>query len=484
MARALFIFLIAALIAGAVVWVVSFPGWVTADWLGYRFEAPVSLTLLGVFGFFIALHFLNRLIRAIAGGPGAWQKRFREWRAQRGMGALTQGFAAAAAGDAGVAHKEAARAGRLVKNGPLAQVLALEAAALEGRDDDVAALAPVMLSQPETELLGRRALFDLARKRKDRTGEIDQAEAAFGAHPAAGWAAEALLADAIRASDWERAQSVVTRAARHDAFPNGRAKTLRAVATLAEARSTADAGDNGKAASLARKAQEQDPELVAAAITRADALAQGGKTKPAADIAQKSWKSHPHPDLGRHLAVRSETESGAENLLRARDAIAENSNHIESRLFLAERAILNSDVAAAREALTLAPGVDAPSRAYALLAALERAEHGAAADPDQWIAKALAARRDAVWRCGSCGYDTRDWHAVCPNCDTVGGARWGTHELQAEDARELTDKALRTPQAQASLATAEALPSDKSGEPARQPDDPGTDKKPAKDREW
>jgi len=71
MARAIFIFVIAALIAGLVVWVISFPGWVTADWFGYRYEAPMNLTVLILVTLFAALYFVLRFIRAIVAGPAA-----------------------------------------------------------------------------------------------------------------------------------------------------------------------------------------------------------------------------------------------------------------------------------------------------------------------------------------------------------------------------------------------------------------------------
>jgi len=338
MARAIFIFILAALIAAAVVWIVSFPGWVSADWLGYRYEGPVSLTLLGLAGLFVALHFLFRVVHAIAGGPRAWQRRAQDWRARRGMGALTHGLASAAAGDASAAHKEAARAGRLVKNGPLAQVLALEAAALEGRDKDVASLAPGLLNHPETELLGRRALFDLARARGDEIGAADQAEAAFGNHPAAGWAAEALVAHALQEGDHDRAQSVVQRAARHDAFPSARAKSIKAAIYLNDSMVRAAEGDAGKASTLARKALEADENLVAAAVARAGHLADAGKPKAVFDVARKVWGASPHPDLG-HLVARGDDAAGAsETASRVDDLIRENPDHVESRLLLAETA--------------------------------------------------------------------------------------------------------------------------------------------------
>jgi HemY protein len=501
MARAIFIFVLAALIAGFVVWVVSFPGWVTADWFGYRYEAPMSLTVLILFALFVAIYFVLRFIRAIAAGPAAGRRYFEHRRAERGMGALTQGLAAAAAGDASLAHRQAARAGRLVKDGPLAQVLALEAATLEERDDDVAALAPGLLSHPETELLGRRALFDLARKKRDRTAEVNQAEAAFGTHPAAGWAAEALLADAISAKDWDRARSVLTRAARHDAFANGRGEKIRAALLLAEAKDLAGTGEAAKAAGLTRKAWDTGAGLAAAAVMRAEQLDAAGKPKAAREFVTRTWGTYPHPKLGRIFAERGADETQEDCAKRVRDLVSTNSAHLESRLLVAEQAILARDVVGARSVLKSILEAGNSARAFALMAALERVEHGAAAQPDDWMAAALAAPRDAVWICNVCGHRETDWHATCARCASIATAEWATHIQDAGDAPAAADEqppAVPTPLPAQSPpresvqeepmdpATPEDVPPSVSPDALRQPDDPGAGemKSPDGKREW
>jgi len=503
MARAIFIFLVAALIAGFVVWVVSYPGWVTADWLGYRFEAPMSVTVLALVALFTVLYFLLRLIHTIASGPDAVRRVYEKRQTKRANAALTQGLAAAAAGDAHLAHREAARAGRLAKDGPLAQVLALEAAMLEERDRDVAALAPGLLNHPETELLGRRALFDLARKSHNWAGEVDHAEAAFETHPAAGWAAEALLADAIRHTDWDRARSILARGGRAGSFTNGRAAHIKAALMLAEAQDLAAKGDTGKAAALARKAWEADDTLAAAAVLRAELLEGAGKPKAARDFAERVWPVRPHSTLGRVIAAPEGDETHDDVLARVRAVASANPDHIESRLLVAEAALAARDVTAGRDALKPLLETGGSARAYALMAALDRAEHGAAADPEEWIDLALAAPRDAVWVCGACGYRAPTWHGACPRCARVATAAWATHDEEITDApaapaapspasepQPATEQAAApAPRVAPVVAAAAPAPDatdtdDAAPATAPIPDDPGTDDAEDEDREW
>jgi len=498
MARAIFIFIVAALIAGFVVWVVSYPGWVTADWLGYRFEAPMSVTVLALIALFTALYFVLRLVHAIVSSPDAFRRYSKERQSQRANDALTQGLAAAAAGDAHVAHRQAARAGRLAKDGPLAQVLALEAAVLEERDGDVAALAPSLLNHPETELLGRRALFGLARKNHNLTGEVDHAEAAFETHPAAGWAAEALLADAIRSADWDRARSILARGNRAGSFTNGRAMHIKAALMLAEAQDLAARGDAGKAAALARKAWEADDTLAAAAVLRTELMGSAGKPKAAREFAERVWPVRPHPVLGRILATTETDETHDDMLTRVRALVSANPDHVESRLLVAEAALAARNVTAGREALKPLIEKGSSARAYALMAALDRAEHGAAADPEDWIDLALAAPRDAVWVCGACGYRAPHWHGACPRCASVAKAVWATHEDDMTDAPAAVAPVTEpqhspaeespAPVAQAApvIAASATVPDAEDTAPpaAPIPDDPGTDDEGKEDREW
>jgi HemY protein len=505
MARAVFIFILAALIAGFVVWVVSYPGWVTADWLGYRFEAPMSVTVLALTALFVILYFSLRLLHAIASGPDAYRRYSEKRQSRRANEALTQGLAAAAAGDAHLAHRQAARAGRLAKDGPLAQVLALEAAMLEERHKDVAALAPTLLNHPETELLGRRALFDLARKSHNRTAEVDHAEAAFETHPAAGWAAEALLADAIRAADWDRARSILARAGKAGSFANGRVGKIKAALLLAEAQDVARHGDTGKAAALARKAWDADESLTAAAVLRAELLAGAGKPKAARDFAERVWSVAPHPALARIVMTPGPDETQDAVLARVRDLVKQNPDHMESRLALTEAAIAARNIDGARAALKPLIEAGGSARAFALMAALDRAEHGAAADPEEWTRLALDAPRDAVWVCGACGYRSTDWHGACPRCAGVAAAYWATHEepvteappapvVSEPTAERVKPAAPATPAAPAAApatavadaAAVEPEPDtdDVPAEPPHLPDDPGTDDEADGPREW
>ena len=427
MVRLLIIFAIAAIIAVPVTLLVDNPGQVTIDWMGYRLETAMSLMALFLFVVFLLVLLALRVIKLVLGGPAAWRRFFGDVRARQGMGALTQGLAAAAAGDASEARRHAITAERLAREGPLAQVLALEAAELEGRTKDVSVLARGLLEQPETALLGHRALFDLARKVQDEDTAVDEAEAAFEKHPAAGWAAEAILADAIGAQDWARAKSIYGRADRFGGFINGRSGRIKATMLYAEATQLHSNGESSKALNLARKSMDADPTFAPAPILTAEIYGQEGKIKRAQKSIEDAWSALPHPVMGRIYAELFPGERQVETLGRLRALISLNAKHTESRLLFAMYAIAARNFMAGRDALKGLLMGEGSARAFAAMAMLDRAEQGMAEASEDWMAKALAAPRDAVWVCTSCGHVHGEWNAICGRCTGVGTMEWATH---------------------------------------------------------
>ncbi len=511
MVRSLIILTAAMFVAGLVAVLVDYPGQITVDWMGYRLETAMSLMavlLVAAFAIFLAV---LRLFSWIIGGPAKWRRFFGRQKARKGMGALTQGLAAAAAGDASQARRHAVTAERLAKEGPLARVLALEAAELEGRSSDVVSLARGLLDHPGTQLLGRRALFDQARAAGNQASAMDEAEAAFENHPAAGWAAEALLADAVLVGEWTRAKSIYARAERHDAFTNGRSSRIKAALMQAEALDLAAGHGDGKALGLAKKAHDADASFAPAPILMAEIFGRQGKIKRLQKLIEDTWEALPHPDLGRIYAEMIPGERQIETLERLRGLTNHNAGHVESRLLFAAYAIAARNFAAGRDALKGLLLAGASSRAFAAMAALDRAEQGTAAAAEDWIAKAIAAPRDAVWVCGGCGHQHQAWHAVCNRCTALGTLEWATHlkapaakdtapvaveaavEIEAEPVPALGALTEAGPVAEIETApdegpdtalavevetplAPEASPPSPIDEGLRQPDDPGTDK--------
>lgn len=426
MIRALWIFLIAALLAGAIVWLADAPGYAVAEWRGYRIEttATLALGILLVLGF--ALYLVLRFFIWVGRGPKAWRRYFARLRNQRGMGALAHGLASAAAGDAVEAGKASAAAGRLVDQGPLPDILALEAAQLSGHETEVHLRAEALTKNPKTALLGWRALHDLAATRGEEAKAFNYAETAFEQSPGAGWAAEALMSAALAETAYDRAAATLDRAERAKAFSAERGRAIRASILTAQGRHALSMGDTGLARNVLRKAMSVAPGFTAAAVTRAQLHFDAGKLKRAEETVLEAWSHGPHPALGETYlkATRSESGDGAEKL---RTLTNLNAAHVESRLLTAASSIGTGQFIAAREALKDLLLQGRTARACALMAHLALQERSDRAAADEWFAKGLMAPRDNVWECAHCGHAQVEWSASCSHCGSIGQLSWFTH---------------------------------------------------------
>ncbi len=426
MIRALWVFTIAMLLGAAVVWLVDVPGYAVVDWRGYRIETNASLALVLLLGIGYGLYLVIRFVHWIGSGPKAWRRFFARLRNQRGMGALAQGLAAAAAGDTVEAGKAAAKAERLVVKGPLPAILALEAAILSQNETDIQAQAAALTNESQTALLGWRALYNLAQAHGEDARATACAEAAFGLSAGVGWAAEALIADALSEKAIDRATASLDRADRGKAFPADRVRTLRACILTAQGRHAFASGDFGVARGALRKATTLVPGFTPAAITRATLHFETGKAKRAEEIILEAWPQGPHPALGRtYLKSIRSTDDDDQKKLRALTNL--NERHVESRLLIATAALDAGQYVAAREALKELLLTGRTARACALMARLALAEHNDRTSADDWIAKGLEAPRDNVWECEGCGHAQLEWSASCPRCGSVGRAVWFTH---------------------------------------------------------
>ncbi len=426
MIRALWIFALAAVLAGLVVWLADAPGYAVAEWRGYRLEttATVAMAILAAIGF--GLYLVLRFLIWVSRGPKAWQQYFARMRNQRGMGALAHGLASAAAGDAIEAGKAAATAGRLVEQGPMTEILALEAAQLAGNETETQIRAEALTKNPQTALLGWRALFELAQRRGDTSKTLNYAETAFEMSAAAAWAADALMADALRDDGFDRALTVLDRAERGKAYAPERARTIRASILTAQGRHAFAKGDLNGARTALRKAASLVPGFTPAAITRAALHFDSGKPKRAEEMVLEAWPHGPHPALGEVYlkATRSDADDRADKL---RTLTNMNAAHVESRLLTAAASIGTGQFVVAREALKDLLLKGRTARACALMAHLALEERRDRAAADEWFAKGLMAPRDNVWECEGCGHAQVEWSAVCPDCSAVGRLVWFTH---------------------------------------------------------
>lgn len=494
MLRALYTFIIVALLCGIAIWLADNPGELVMYWRGYEIRTSfvIGVAAMALAAFLVLLAY--RIAVSFIETPASVSAYLEKRRQQKGFLALSRGMVAVAAGDAAEAKRHAAQAHKLLDAPPLTLLLAAQAAQLEGDEARATGYFEEMLAAPETEFLGLRGLFIQARRAGDRDKALGYARRAFGLRPQTPWAAQAVFEIEAAEEDWEGAivtldRTVAARLVARDEARRRRAVLLTAQAMTAMEAARAQAVETrgpalDKALKFVSEAVSLEPHFVPAIALAAQLHAQTGKPRKGMKLIEDAWKAVPHPDLADAWLDMVDDESGYDRAERAKALAARNPGHRESRILEARGAIGARDWKAARAALSLYAGAaasEAPTqRICELMAEIEEGEFGDRGAARGWLTRALHAPEDPQW--SGAGYRAHRWSPINPVTGEFDALTWSAPEtvsdrvpMVAESPAE--EKTAETPEAVPEKTIVETVDSDNEvlafNPPL--PDDPGTD---------
>ncbi|HKT20549.1 MAG TPA: heme biosynthesis HemY N-terminal domain-containing protein, partial [Stellaceae bacterium] len=422
------IIVMAALIAGAV-FIADRPGAVSLTWQGWRVDTSVAVLVLGVVLVAMLSALLFHLLRKIIGGPRAFMRARRERRRRRGYRALTQGMVAVAAGDASEAKRYAKQADVLLAEPPLTLLLSAQAAQLNGDEKAAEKYFTAMIDRPETEFLGLRGLIMQALKRHDEAEALRLALRAKQLRPKTPWVLASLVELQARAEKWGDAEVTLALAAKRQALPQAESRHRRAAMLYEQSLGAQVEGRERDAVRLVGKAHALVPDFAPAAIRYAELLSAGGHRRHARKVIEAAWRSAPQPLLAAAYDALFADERPLQRLKRLETLAAQNKDHPESHIMLAEAALKARLWGEARRHLAEAGGGEnAPTprpRVCRLMAELEEAEHNDLPAARMWLARATSTQaQEPAFFCGACGAEVAAWGALCPHCHAFDSIEW------------------------------------------------------------
>ena len=412
MRHALLYLTLLALGVGGVLGMASLGGTVEIRVGEVEVAAPFAVALLALALLFLALH----LLIVGYGALRRWPARIRARRDARkrvdGEAAVTRALVALAAGTPERARLEVRRARDRLGDTPQILLLTAEAERLAGREDAASEAFLALASREDAKFLGLRGLLRQAIQREDWPTAQRLAREAEAAQPGAAWLRRERETLALRTRDWREALAL--------AAPGASQAPLALAAAMQES-------DDRKATDLERQAFQSDKGFAPAALAYAQRLKTIASPRRGREVLAEAWKAKPHPDLA-IAYLDGETEP----LARAKAAeklVQGNSKHAESHLLIGRLAAEAGLTGRARQELeALVASGAADRRAYLALSDLEEAEGGdtpeTRAAQAKWLRLAATAAPEPRWRCSSCATEHPHWHAVCPNCGSVGTIAW------------------------------------------------------------
>ncbi len=397
MIRVLLFFAVLIALAFAEVWLVDRPGDIVLNWQGYRIETSVIVAIGAVLVAAAVLGAAWTLLRFFFKIPSLMSFATRSHHQQKGYAALSRGMIAVGAGDAQVARKSAAEAQKHLRNEPLALLLKAQAAQLSGESDQAEAAFKEMTQRNDMRLLGLRGLHVEAHRRGDAEKASQYANAAreIALLP---WAAQATFDHKTAAGDWQGALTMLENAAATKLLDKAARERQRAVLETAIALEKTETAPN-EAMRLALSSIKREPSLVPAIALAARLEMQKGEVRKVMKLIESSWPIAPHPDLAKIYLDLHPGESNADRLSRALALARLAPGEDESKLTVAQTAVVAGDYKAAREAMQ--PLIEGPERPTArmclIMAELEEAERGRTGYVREWLTRASTAPRDPTW---------------------------------------------------------------------------------------
>lgn len=368
--------------------------------------------------------FLVAVLRFLNGDETAITRYFSRNRERRGFQALVDGMLALAAGEPARAKARAARAERLLGRPELTNLIAAQAAEMDGDRAQATEYYKRLLADEQTRFVGVRGVLRQKLTEGDTDAALKLAKKAFALKPRHQETQDVLLKLQAGHDDWAGARKTLLEKKRQGTLPRDVYRRRDAVLALQQARELEEAGHQPEAQSAAIEAHGLSPDLVPATVMAARAYIAQNRGRKAASILKTAWARQPHPELAATFAEIAPDEKPDARLKRFSALTRAAPDHPETRMLLAELHITAEDFRSARRALGSLLKTQPTARALTIMAAIERGEGSEDAIVRGWLARALTAPRGPQWVCDSCHHLHGHWAPVCENCESFDTLTW------------------------------------------------------------
>ncbi len=305
------------LITALIAWLISLPGTLTIELLGYRLQPQ-----LGVAAFFLiaaigVVILVWGIAKRIVAAPYYLARRSRERRKDAGYLALSDGFIALQSGDAARARQLAREAQTHLPRHPAAQLLEARADLAVGDMHSAREHYRALISNRKTAVAALAGLFDQARQQGRPDVALTFAQKALDIVPMTPWAREAVFEDLTRNGRWDEALTMI---ADDPAITREeRMRRRRRQAVVETARAQIDEGREPMAAlEHALSALKLQADFVPAALIAARIYINRNEARRAQSLLRRVWRATSHPDVALLFANAVPGASAVDRLKRMR----------------------------------------------------------------------------------------------------------------------------------------------------------------------
>ena len=437
MTRLIFYIALSLAITAGATWLISLPGTLSIDVVGYRLQPGLGATGVALV-LAIALSIgIWAIVRRLVEAPKRLARMARQRRKEIGVEALSDSIIAMQAGDATKARRLAREAQIRLPQNAAAQLLEARADLALGDLGPAREHYRALISNDKTSLAALAGLYEQARAQGRADVAITFARKAHELSPAISWSQTAVFDDLTGNASWQEALEMIN----VQPTPNrdARAKKRRKQAVLHTAIAAhCETTDPDLAMSHATAAIKLQPEFVPAALISARIHINRAETRKAASLLRRMWRATSHPHVATLYANAQPGTSAIERLKRVRDLIESKPVNQSAAIVLVRAAIDAYEWSTARNALARFLGTEPSQAVCMLMAEIEEGQNGDQGKAREWLARAVHAPRDPTWIAD--GITSNEWEPVSPVTGKLDAFAWKAPVRAVSTTREISDE--------------------------------------------
>lgn len=432
-----------ALVFAAAFLLISFPGEMTLQWMGYHLHMPIGIMIIIVLAATALLIIFHNIWQSFLQIPASYNKKMEESRKFKADKSLVEGITAIAAGDFQQAQELSEKALELNAIQPLNVLVSAQAAYMKGDMEKAAKYFAQMSQNPSTAFLGLRGLILHARQKEDWHRVNELLRKAFALKPSSPWVLQEILQTDILLQHTDHV-SLADKLGVQKYLTKDRFSRYKALINWQKAEQASILKDTNEFQKYACRALELAPDLVDVAVRLADSFVQTKQFNKAQKILISTYCQLPHPDLAMAWKKTFPKADYVEYYSSLDKLIGKHEKKYESLLILAEAALNAKLWGQAREHLSDALKNYMTRRVCRLMAELEEAEHPAnLQEIKMWWHKITTAENDTAWVCKSCHATSHKWKPYCESCSAVDQIEWvqngaKQHRLSSGNSLQIT----------------------------------------------
>lgn len=417
MLRWLSFLLLFVIIASLCTWLVKNDGSIVIEWFGYHLQTSTTFLVLSGSIFFAFIITIIQGLLWLIHTPKRYRLHHTAKKQARGLHAITQGFAAIAAGDSKQAKLQAHRAVSCLGTVPLTHILTAQTAQLSGDKKLAATHYQAMLENPETKIIALRGLLIQAMQEGDLEKALQFAENVRAVQPTAPWAITILLELYPKTRKWSQAISLIEQAGKQKLLSKSQVDRMLGIISLTKSQEYFQAEDTETALKLAQEAYKLLPNFAPALVNYSKILLRVHDKRKALKILEQGWKKDPHPDTIQTYLYAINDEANEARIEKIEHLVQMHPHVTSGHIAAAQTAINSGHYGKARDHLNEALTIHETPLICRLMADLERLKNANIDIINDWLNRAKTAQyHDPSWHCIHCHLTSHQWYSNCIRC--------------------------------------------------------------------